>query len=231
MRERARGLERDYFARYRKKARGPRETFVDLNHITLKYNTMKKAVVASMLAGSLLFSSCLGSFSAFNNLKDWNQGVTDSKFLDNLIFWGLTIVPVYPLFFLGDALIFNVIEFWSGSNPIAMKPGESETQMVKHQGNTYKLVASQNRMEVDVVDGPKKGKKIDLVYRPHEKSWNAVRPNGEVIKLSSFEEGFYIVYMPNGEELRIDPMAPRKEGLALLQQYKDSQDAVGLLAD
>src|SRR5690606_14748226 len=114
MRERARGLERDYFARYRKKARGPRETFVDLNHITLKYNTMKKAVVASMLAGSLLFSSCLGSFSAFNNLKDWNQGVTDSKFLDNLIFWGLTIVPVYPLFFLGDTLIFNVIEFWSG---------------------------------------------------------------------------------------------------------------------
>ena len=75
------------------------------------------------MAGTLLFSSCLGSFSAFNNLKDWNQGVSDSKFVNNLVFWGLNIIPVYGLFFLGDAIIFNVIEFWSGSNPIAMEEG------------------------------------------------------------------------------------------------------------
>jgi len=192
---------------------------------------MKKIAIASMLACSILFTSCLGSFSAFNNLKDWNRGATDSKFLDNLIFWGLTIVPVYPLFFLGDALIFNVIEFWSGSNPIAMKPGESEVQMVEYKDNTYKLMASQNRMEVLVVEGPKKGEKIDMVYRPDEKSWNAIRPNGEVIKLSSFEEGFYIVHMPNGEQVKIDPLAPREEGLALLAESKACYFSEGLLAD
>jgi len=173
----------------------------------------------------------LGSFSAFNNLKDWNQGATDSKFLDNLIFWGLNIVPVYPLFFLGDALIFNVIEFWSGSNPVAMKPGETEVQMVEHGENIFRLVASQNRMEVVVVEGPKKGEKIDMVYRPDEKSWNAIRPNGEVIKLSSFEEGFYMVHMPNGERVKIDPLAPREEGLALLEESKAIYCGEGLLAD
>jgi len=192
---------------------------------------MKKIAITSLLACSILFSGCLGSFSAFNNLKDWNQGATDSRFLDNLIFWGLNIVPVYPLFFLGDTLIFNVIEFWSGSNPIAMKPGESETRMVEHQGNTYKLVASENRMEVSVVKGPKKGQRIDLVYRPHEKSWNAIRPNGEIIKLSSFEEGFYIVYMPNGEQVKIDPLAPRGEGLALLKESRDCFYALEMLGD
>lgn len=192
---------------------------------------MKKFTTCLLLSSAILFSSCLGSFKAFNNLKDWNQGLTDSKFLDNLIFWGLNIVPVYGLFFIGDVLIFNVIEFWSGSNPIAMKPGESETQMVEHEGNTYKMVATQNRIQVTVVEGPKKGKKLELFYKPDEKSWNAIRPNGEIIKLSSFEEGFYIVYMPNGEEVKIDPMSTREEGLAILQENKTCYYSQGLLAD
>ena len=192
---------------------------------------MKKVISCLILSCAILFSSCLGSFRAFNNLKDWNQGLTDSKFLDNLIFWGLNIVPVYGLFFLGDALIFNVIEFWSGSNPIAMKDGESETQMVEHDGNTFKMVATKNRIQVTVVEGPKKGKKIDLVYKPDEKSWNAIRPNGEVIKLSSFEEGFYIVYMPNGTQVKINPLDSREEGLAILKENKLCYYSEGMLAE
>jgi hypothetical protein len=86
-------------------------------------------------------------------------------------------------------------------------------------------------VQVSVVAGPKQGKKIDLVYKPDEKSWNAVRPNGEIIKLSSFEEGFYIVYMPNGEQVKIDPMSTRQEGLAILQESKTCYYSESLLAD
>lgn len=192
---------------------------------------MKKVIISSLLACTLLFTSCLGSYNAFNNLRAWNQGATDSKFLDNLIFWGLWIVPVYELFILGDTLIFNVIEFWSGSNPIAMKDGESETQMVEHEGNTYKMVATKNRIQITVVEGPKEGKKLELFYKPDEKSWNAIRPNGEMIKLSSFEEGFYIVYMPNGEQIKINPMNNREEGLAILKEHKACYYGEALLAD
>lgn len=191
---------------------------------------MKKAIICISLSGFFMLSSCLGSFRAFNNLKDWNMGISESKFVNNLVFWGLNIVPVYGLFFLGDALIFNVIEFWSGSNPIAMKEGETETQMVKHGRNTFKMVASRNRMEVSVISGPKKGRKIDLVYYPHEKSWNAIRANGEVIKLSSFNQGFYIVYVPDGTEVRINPLNNREEGLAILQEYKDCYEMQQMLA-
>lgn len=192
---------------------------------------MKKVIIPTLLSCSILFTSCLGSFSAFNNLKDWNQGLTDSRFLDNLIFWGLNIVPVYGLFFIGDMLIFNVIEFWSGSNPIAMKDGESETQMVEHDGSTFEMVATKNRIQITVVKGPKEGKKLEMFYKPDEKSWNAIRPNGEIIKLSSFEEGFYIVYMPNGEQIKIDPMNTREEGLAVLKQSKACYYQEALLAD
>jgi hypothetical protein len=192
---------------------------------------MKKSILALLLSSVLLFSSCLGSFQAFNNLKDWNQDVSDSRFVNNLVFWGLNIVPVYGLFFLGDAIIFNVIEFWSGSNPIAMKPGETETQMVEHEGNTYKMVASTNRVRVEVLQGPKRGNKLELFYKPDEKSWNAIRPDGEIIKLSSFEDGFYLVYLPDGKKVKIDALQPRAQGLALLEQHKENYYLHTMLAE
>lgn len=179
---------------------------------------MKKLTICTLLSASVLFSSCLGSFSAFNGLRDWNDGLTNSKFVDNLVFWALNIVPVYGLFMFGDVFIFNVIEFWSGSNPIAMNEGDREVQIVEKDGNTFEMVATKNRLQLKVIEGERKGDKLDLVYKPSEKSWNAVKPNGEIIKLSSFEEGFYIVYMPNGEQIKIDANATRNEGLALIQK-------------
>ena len=203
---------------------------LDCTILTDENTKMKKTVICIALSSTLLFSSCLGSFQAFNNLKDWNHEISDSKFVNNLVFWGLNIIPVYGLFFLGDMIIFNVIEFWSGSNPIAMKEGESETQMVEHDGNTFEMTATKNRMQIAVVEGPKKGNKVDLVYHPHDKSWNAVKPNGEVIKLSSFEEGFYMVHLPDGNTIKINPLDSRQEGLAVLQEYKSCYTMEGMLA-
>ena len=45
---------------------------------------MKKSktfLVCAMLSGSVLFSSCIGSFGLWNSLKDWNQGVSN-KFVN-----------------------------------------------------------------------------------------------------------------------------------------------------
>ncbi|MFS4415919.1 DUF3332 domain-containing protein [Maribacter sp. 2307ULW6-5] len=191
---------------------------------------MKKSVICIALSSSLLFSSCLGSFNAFNNLKDWNQEVSDSKFVNNLIFWGLNIVPVYGLFFLGDAIIFNVIEFWGGSNPIAMAPGEREVQLVEHEGNTIRMEATKNRMYLEVVQGPKKGSSLDMMYWPESQSWNAVKDNGDVIKLSSFEQGMFLVHLPNGEVVEIDPLLSRQEGLAQLRQDAQDRYLYGMVA-
>lgn len=186
---------------------------------------MKKFFICSAMASSILFTSCLGSFSAFNGLRDWNDGLTNSKFIDNLVFWGLNIIPVYGLFFLGDVIIFNVIEFWSGSNPIAMKEGEVEKQILEKNGNTYEMIATKNRLEIKVIDGKDKGEKVDLVYTPSEQSWNAIKADGEIIKLSSFKDGFYIVYMPDGSEVKMDTTTSQQEGLALINNqmanYKD----------
>jgi hypothetical protein len=67
---------------------------------------------------SLIGTGCLGQFAAFNKLSDWNQKVTDNKFVNEVIFLAFNIVPVYGIAYLGDVLIFNSIEFWTGENPM-----------------------------------------------------------------------------------------------------------------
>ena len=48
---------------------------------------MKHLKVATLfMAGAMLTSSCVGSFSLFNRLANWNRQATNEKFLNELIF-------------------------------------------------------------------------------------------------------------------------------------------------
>lgn len=147
---------------------------------------MKNKLTSLFVALALLFSttltSCLGSFAAFNGLKDWNQRITDSKFVNNLIFWALNIVPVYGLFLTGDAIIFNLIEFWTGSNPIAMKAGEIQQQNIAFDGKDYKMTATKNKMTVSNESGEIIS---ELFYDEDSKTW-LVSENNETRKVLTF---------------------------------------------
>jgi hypothetical protein len=85
--------------------------------------TMKRAIAAA-LAVSMLLSGCFGSFKALTGIWGFNHGVSTSKFVQELVFLGLVILPIYELASLGDVLIFNTIEFWSGTNPLASREVE-----------------------------------------------------------------------------------------------------------
>ena len=104
----------------------------------------KLTLVAVLLSGSLLFSSCVGSFGLFNRLSSWNQSI-GSKFVNELVFLAFNIVPVYGVSYLADALVINSIEFWSGSNPMAnvgdvkKVKGENGNYMVKTLENGYSI--------------------------------------------------------------------------------------------
>ena len=82
---------------------------------------MKKrnVLVAMILAASFTMTSCIGSFSTCRALHRWNTNI-GSKWLNELVFLGLCIVPVYEVCALADALVFNTMEFWgAGSGPVA----------------------------------------------------------------------------------------------------------------
>ena len=82
---------------------------------------MKKRIIpvcAIVLASSLLLTSCIGSFKMTNKVLAWNSQISN-KFVNELVFFGLWVLPVYEISALADMLVINSIEFWSGSNPIA----------------------------------------------------------------------------------------------------------------
>ena len=104
---------------------------------------MKKhfKLTAMLLTATILFSSCIGSFRLTNNIKDWNEGLGD-KFVNELVFIALHIVPIYEIAIFIDGVVLNSIEFWTGDNVVA-EPGE--TKIVKNsQGQDVQVTALEN---------------------------------------------------------------------------------------
>ena len=88
--------------------------------------------VALTLSIALMSTSCVGNFRLFNTLAQWNHKGLGDKWLSEIIFVGLTIIPVYAICYAADAVIFNSIEFWTGDNPIKnVKLGDSEYSIKK----------------------------------------------------------------------------------------------------
>ena len=82
---------------------------------------VKKALVAGILTLGLA-SSCLGPDNAYGSIKNWNAGLSEQDWINELVFIGLNIIPVYPLALIGDVLIFNTIGYWTG-DPVINDPG------------------------------------------------------------------------------------------------------------
>ena len=151
----------------------------------------KLTLVAVLLSGSLLFSSCVGSFGLFNRLSSWNQSI-GSKFVNELVFLAFNIVPVYGVSYLADALVINSIEFWSGSNPMAnVGDVKNGNYMVKTLENGYSITKEGETAS------------MDLIYNKEANTWNVVAngENAELIKMNN--DGTADLFLPNGEKMNV----------------------------
>jgi hypothetical protein len=79
----------------------------------------KTRVLAGVLCLSIFASGCYGPFNLTRSLHHWNGTVVENEWGQEGIFLLLAIFPVYGLCMLGDAIIFNSIQFWGGDNPIS----------------------------------------------------------------------------------------------------------------
>ena len=73
--------------------------------------------VSGLLALGLCVGGCYGPFNLTRRLYQWNGQVGD-KWEKEIVFVLLTWLPVYELSMLGDAVVFNSMEFWTGKNPV-----------------------------------------------------------------------------------------------------------------
>jgi hypothetical protein len=93
-----------------------------------------------LVLGSFLGSSlgCYGQFALTRKLYTWNGQATGSKVGNSALMWGLMIIPVYPVAAAADFLIFNTIEFYGGSNPMAKELADGSVKL-EHGGHEYEL--------------------------------------------------------------------------------------------
>lgn len=139
-------------------------------------NTVIKVLAVALIVAAM--SSCYGPFRLTSKLHDWNGQVSQKKFVNELVFLGLCILPAYEICVLGDGLIFNSIEFWGGNNPIAMKDGQVEEVEVMHKGQMYKVIKSKNAMTVALKDTDEK---VDFKYFPEEETWYQMNGDTKVM--------------------------------------------------
>ena len=142
----------------------------------------KHLIVATVVAlsASMMMQSCIGSFALFNKVKSWNEQVGD-KFVNELVFVAMWILPVYELCLTADVLVLNSIEFWSGENPAL-----AQTKVVDGKDAQY-LVASNDD---GYVITNMKTKQVTR-FKAEDNSW-WLENNGEEVKLFSYVDDNHV---------------------------------------
>ncbi|MBI1784604.1 DUF3332 family protein [Candidatus Sumerlaeota bacterium] len=103
-------------------------------------------VMAPIAAG------CYGRFPLTKAVHKFNGKITDNEIIHNVVFWLFVIFPVYYIAQLGDAVIFNLIEFWTGS--------KVDLSSTTQQGDqTFALKSSPDGNEL-ILTVTKRGEKI-----------------------------------------------------------------------
>ena len=165
--------------------------------------TIKTLIAVLLISPSILCSSCIGSFKLWNGLKEWNQGI-GNKFVNELVFIALHIVPVYEVAYFADVVVLNTIEFWTGSSPIA----SNEVKELKGENGNYLVASNENGY---TITNKEDNQSLDLVYNKENKSWNAVTESEsfELVKMN--DDGTATINMQNGTSMTV---TPDSEGIA-----------------
>jgi hypothetical protein len=156
----------------------------------------------------------MGKFALLKKLYAWNEKATGNKFIDNLLFWILNIIPVYGIVTFVDVVILNLVEFWTGSNPMAMAPGERiEKWFSNGKGAEFLAIATQNQMEIKFKGQPEKD--FTLRFDPSSKAWMLDGKEKTICLARELENGQVALNQPVGENLIVSKEFNAKDFLGL----------------
>ncbi|HOV98921.1 MAG TPA: DUF3332 family protein, partial [Bacteroidota bacterium] len=84
----------------------------------MKHKFFTGVAVVTMFALLITLSGCFGSFNLVKKVYKFNEGL-GGKWVQEIGFIVMSVVPIYSGAAFIDAVILNTIEFWSGKNPVA----------------------------------------------------------------------------------------------------------------
>lgn len=160
----------------------------------MKKRYLTVAVVLSLTA-SLTLSSCLGSFALINKVISWNRQV-GNKYVNEIVFFALWVLPVYELTMLADVVVLNSIEFWSGSNPVV-----AEAKVIDGKDARYLVACDEKGYTITNLDDKSV---VKFNFDEAENSWS-IEANGKEQKLFTFVDDTHVnVVTPDGNYKNVE---------------------------
>ena len=159
---------------------------------------MKRSPISCLvLAAAVAAAGCYGPFRLTKKLHAWNDDVGE-KWVKEGVFLGMVIIPVYGFAVLGDAIIFNSMEFWTGDNPIAsrrirtIQDGDKQVVMsYRPEDRSLKLVSMEGGRHVSTV-----------ILEPDGKGRMVARSgDGELLMLAKSQGDEVVIRSPSGKEV------------------------------
>lgn len=154
------------------------------------------SAICALLCGSIMFSSCIGSFGLFNKTRTWNEGISSNKFINELLFIGMWIIPVYEVCLLADVLVINSVEFWTGENPMA---NVGDVKKVKGEDGEYLVKTNADGYTIT----NEEGLELELKFNEDEQSWNVVTGDQTFELMTMNGDGSVNLNLQNGDYMRV----------------------------
>ncbi|MFN6115525.1 MAG: DUF3332 family protein [Flavobacteriales bacterium] len=130
----------------------------------------KTAFILALGALTITQTGCFGEFALTRKAYNWHDGVSSNKFVKSLLLW-IPMAFVYGITGMLDAVIFNLIEFWSGSNPVSMNEGDHEMQLATIDGIDYRIEATKDTFTTTQLSGAKAGEVRVLKFDRNTLTW------------------------------------------------------------
>lgn len=158
---------------------------------------MKKyfKISALLLSAAIVLSSCIGSFKLTNNIKDWNETVS-TKWVNEVVFLALHVVPVYPIAMMVDGVVLNSMEFWTGEN-LVIEKGEKKV-VENNNGETVEITALENGY--NITNGVTS---MNLVFDEAERVWSAEYDNQTTKLVKLVDDNNAQLYLAGGEVMDV----------------------------
>ena len=175
---------------------------------------MKKTFKLSvlLLCATMLFSSCIGSFRLTNKLKDWNESIGD-KWVNELVFLAMHIIPVYEVSIFVDAVVLNSVEFWTG------KKASVNVQIVKNsQGQDVEITAMENGYSLSCGE-----QTMNLLFDEETQIWSA-EYNNQTTQLMRLVDGNNAqLFLLNGDVMDV---TLDEQGIDMARMYMNNSFAL-----
>lgn len=186
-------------------------------YINLKTAIMKKyfKISAVLLSATIILSSCIGSFRLTNNIKDWNENVSE-KWVNEVIFIALHIIPVYEIAMLVDGVVLNSIEFWTGES-IVEEPGEKKI-VTNSNGQEVEITALENGYTISNGETS-----MDILFDEDTRIWSAVYGEQVTNLIKLVDSNNAQLFLLNGDVMDITLDA---DGINMARQYMTNSFAL-----